>query len=39
MAGNLLLAGISVAVSLFFIVLMVKNILYVKKMREEKDDN
>jgi len=40
-AGNLLLAGGSVVVSLIFIVLMVRNILDVKKMREgkKKDDN
>jgi hypothetical protein len=36
---NLLLAVISALVSLFFIYLMVKNILYVKKLKEKKHDN
>jgi len=35
-AGDMLLAGGSVVVSLFFIFLMIRNILYVKKMKEEK---
>jgi hypothetical protein len=39
MAGKMLLAIGSVVVSLFFIVLMIKNILHVKKIREKKDDN
>ena len=39
MAGNLALALGCVVVSVFFIVLMVKNILHVKKLREKKDDN
>jgi len=40
-AGELLLASGSLLVSLFFIYLMIKNILFVKKMKEEKktDDN
>lgn len=33
---NMALAVISVLVSAFFIFLMARNILYVKKMREEK---
>jgi hypothetical protein len=37
--GDMLLAGGSVLVSLLFIVLMVKNILHVKKLREEKKDD
>ena len=36
MAGKLLLSVISFSVSIFFIYLMVKNILYVKKLKEEK---
>jgi len=39
MAGKMLLAVASVTVSVFFMVLMVKNILHVKKLREKKDDN
>ncbi len=35
-ADNLLLAGGSFLVSILFIVLMIKNIIYVKKMKEEK---
>ena len=38
-AGNLLLAGGSALVCCFFIYLMVKNILYVKKLKEKKSDN
>ncbi|UCM99156.1 hypothetical protein LCX93_06320 [Sulfurimonas sp. SWIR-19] len=38
-AGNMLLAGGSVLVSAFFIFLMIRNILHVKKIREEKNDN
>jgi len=38
-AGNMLLAGGSVLVSMFFIFLMIRNILHVKKIREEKNDN
>lgn len=38
-AGNILLAGGSVLVSAFFIFLMIRNILHVKKIREEKNDN
>jgi hypothetical protein len=41
MSGNYLLSGGSVLTSVFFITLMIKNILHVKKLREEKknDDN
>ncbi len=35
-AGNMLLAAGSVLVSAFFIFLMIRNILHVKKKREEK---
>ncbi len=35
----MLLAGGSVLVSAFFIFLMIRNILHVKKIREEKNDN
>ncbi|MEN4045139.1 MULTISPECIES: hypothetical protein [Sulfurimonas] len=38
-AGNTLLAGGSVLVSVFFIFLMIRNILHVKKRREKKNDN
>jgi len=40
-AGELLLAVGSLLVSLFFIYLMIKNILFVKKLKEKKnnDDN
>ena len=38
-AGNMLLATGSVLVSAFFIFLMIRNILHVKKMRENKNDN
>jgi hypothetical protein len=38
-AGNILLAIGSLAVSVFFIVLMVKNIKAVKKIREEKKND
>ncbi|WP_457743960.1 hypothetical protein [Sulfurimonas sp.] len=38
-AGDMLLAGGSVVVSLFFIFLMIKNILYVKKMKEDKKND
>ncbi len=36
MAGEFLLSVGSVSVSIFFIYLMVKNILFVKKLKEEK---
>ena len=36
MAGKFLLSVGSVSVSIFFIYLMVKNILFVKKLKEEK---
>lgn len=43
MAGNLLLALFSLLVSIFFIILMIKNIKYVKRLKDEKkakkDDN
>ena len=39
MAGKILLAGISVAVSAFFIYLMVQNIHRVKKIKEEKKND
>ncbi len=39
MASKLLLAGISVAVSAFFIYLMVQNIRRVKKIKEEKNND
>ena len=38
-AQELLLAAGSLLVSLFFIYLMIKNILFVKKLREKKNDN
>jgi len=37
-SNNLLLAVASVLVCLFFVYLMVKNILYVKKLKEKKND-
>ena len=39
MAENILLALGSLSVSMFFIYLMIKNILYVKKLKRDKDDN
>ena len=39
MAGELLLALGSALVALFFIYLMIRNILFVKKLKEKKDDN
>ena len=39
MANELLLAIGSLSVSSFFIYLMIRNILYVKKLKEEKNDN
>ena len=39
MAKKIILAVGSIAVSVFFIYLMVKNIMEVKKIREKKDDN
>ena len=39
MASEMLLGFISLSVSAFFIYLMIKNILYVKKLKEEKNDN
>jgi hypothetical protein len=38
-SDNLLLAVASALVTLFFIYLMIKNILYVKKLKEKKNDN
>ncbi len=38
-AGNFLLTGISLLVSAFFIYLMVKNIISVKKLKKEKKNN
>lgn len=38
-AGNILLTVVSLLVSVFFIYLMVKNIMNVKKMKEEKRKN
>jgi len=38
-AGNLLLTVVSLSVSAFFIYLMIKNIISVKKMKEEKRNN
>jgi len=38
-AGNLLLTAVSLSVSAFFIYLMVKNIISVKKMKEERKSN
>lgn len=38
-AGNFLLSGVSVAVSAFFIFLMVRNIMSVRKMKEENKNN
>lgn len=39
MASSILLAIISVSISAIFIYFMIKNILYVKKLRENKNDN
>jgi FtsH-binding integral membrane protein len=39
MADNILVGFISLIVSVFFIGLMIRNILHVKKIREEKSDN
>jgi len=36
MAGELLLSVGSISVSIFFIYLMIKNIVYIKKLKEEK---
>jgi len=38
-SGNVPLAVISILVSAFFIFLMIRNILYVKKMKEEKKND
>lgn len=38
-AGNFVLTAVSLLVSAFFIYLMVKNIMSVKKMKEEKKNN
>ena len=38
-SGDYLLSGGSVLVSVFFITLMIKNILHVKKIREEKKND
>ena len=34
-----LLASISVAISILFLYFMIKNILYVKKLKESRDDS
>ncbi|SFV75438.1 hypothetical protein MNB_SM-3-1084 [hydrothermal vent metagenome] len=39
MASQLLLSFISFGVSVFFIYLMIKNILYVKNLKKEENDN
>ena len=39
MASEILLGLGSLSVSAFFIYLMIKNILYVKKLKEDKNDN
>lgn len=39
MAQNFLLAIVSVSVSCLFIYFMIKNILHVKKLKEEKKDD
>ncbi len=39
MADKLLLSFGSASVSIFFIYLMIKNILFVKKLKEKKNDN
>lgn len=38
-AGNFLLTGISLFVSAFFIFLMVRNIISVKKLKQEKKNH
>lgn len=38
-SGNTLAAFGSLAVALFFIFLMIRNILYVKKLKEKKKDD
>ena len=37
--GDNLLAIGALIIAIFFIYLMIKNILYVKKLKKEKDDN
>jgi len=39
MAQNYLLSSISVVISLGFIVLMLRNIKYVRELKRKKDDN
>jgi hypothetical protein len=39
MAGEYLLSVGAVLTSVFFITLMIRNILHVKKLREEKNDD
>ena len=39
MANNILVGSISMVASVFFIGLMIRNILHVKKIREENNDN
>ena len=38
-SGNFILSIVSLLVSIFFIALMIKNIIYVKKLKEEKKDD
>lgn len=39
MVENLISGFIALTIALFFITLMIKNILHVKKLREEKNDS
>ena len=39
MTGDLLLAFGSLSVALFFVYLMINNILFVKKLKEKKEDD
>ena len=39
MAENYLASGFSVVVSVFFVTLMIKNILHVKKLKQEKKND
>ncbi len=39
MAENYLASGGSVVISVFFIILMIKNILHVKKLKREKNND
>ena len=38
-SGNFILSIVSLLVSIFFIALMIKNIIYVKKLKEEKKND